>query len=342
MVLTIIITTVEAGAVFAKIDAISATYADNTDIADITSAASFSFPLLQLFNNTFNFGFNYRYTQQNIEAYFSNQKRSDIFTIGGAPFSPQINLEQWLEDVPNRMATIERSADPIHFAISPSRFPELPIQLVRDVSEHLLTATDRYYRVNTRRGCVDPTAANFDFQANFGDSTLCVTSSFFVDMAFGGVFQRCNSRGRDNVCSIRMFAQPNPFTGGYSCPAGYTEVQLLSGTDSYVGTYTSYYETCSFFGIFCSTRSNTQTSISYADYQTFWCVAINPAEEYRRYLFGGFFTPTNSNPVTGTLSCPPYFREQNVARDVTFCNVQDEQNLYNNNNIQSEQNDSNN
>lgn len=138
-------------------------------------------------------------------------------------------------------------------------------------------------------------------------------------MAFGGVFQRCNSRGRENVCSIRMFAQPNPLTGDFSCPAGYTEVQLFSGTDSYVGTYTSYYETCSFLGLFCDTRSRTESSVSYADYQTFWCVAINPPREYRGYLFGGYFTPTNSNPVTGTLSCPPYFRKQNVARDVIFC-----------------------
>ena len=102
----------------------------------------------------------------------------------------------------------------------------------------MLTATDRYYRVNTRQECVDPAAANFDFQANLGDSALCDTSFSAIDTAFGGVFQRCNSRGRDNVCSIHMFAQPNPLTGDFSCPAGYTEVQLFSGTDSYVGLAT--------------------------------------------------------------------------------------------------------
>ena len=314
------ITSVEAGAVFAKVDSISTTYANNIEVTNITSAASFSFPLLQIFNvnSTFDFGFNYRYTQQNMERYFTNQKRSEIFTIGGAPLSPHLDLEQWLKDVPNRMATIDRTADPLHFAIVPSRFPELPIPTVRTIADLVLAATDRYYRLNTKQGCVDPAAQNFDFQANFGDSSLCDTSFSFIDMAFGGLYQTCSHRGREDVCSRRMLAQENPLTGGLSCPAGYTPIPLLSGTDSYVGTYTSYYETCTLF-FFCSTESSTRTDISYADYETFWCVAINPPREYRGYLFGGFFTPTNSNPVTGTQSCPPYFRKQKIATDVTVC-----------------------
>ena len=44
------ITSVEAGAVFAKVDSISATYANNIEVTNITSAAIFSFPLLQIFS----------------------------------------------------------------------------------------------------------------------------------------------------------------------------------------------------------------------------------------------------------------------------------------------------
>jgi hypothetical protein len=313
-------TSVEAGAVFAKVDSISTTYANNIEVTNITSAASFSFPLLQIFNtnSSFDFGFNYRYTEQSMQGYFTNQKRSEIFTLGGAPFSPRLNLEEWLEDIPNRMATIDRTADPLHFAIVPSRFPELPISTVRTISDLVLTATDRYYRLNTKQGCVDPAAQNFDFQANFGDSTLCDTSISYIDMAFGGLYQTCRHRGREDVCSRQLLAQENPLTGGFSCPSGYTAVSLLTGTDSYVGTYTTYYETCT-LAIFCSTESRTQTDISYADYQTFWCVAINPPQEFRGYLFGGFFSPINRNPVTGTQSCPPYFRKQKIAIDVTVC-----------------------
>ena len=117
------ITSVEAGAVFAKVDSISATYINNIEVTNITSAASFSFPLLQIFNvnSSFDFGFNYRFTQQSMEGYFTNQKRSEIFTVGGAPFSPHLNLEEWLDDVLNRMATIDHTADPLHFAIVPSQ-----------------------------------------------------------------------------------------------------------------------------------------------------------------------------------------------------------------------------
>lgn len=314
-------TSVEAGAVFAKLDFISVEYANNVDITNITSSASFSFPLLQIFSNssTFNFGFDYRYSEHSIQGYYSNQKRSEIFTIGGASFTPDINFSQWLKDVPNKLANIDRTANPIHFAISPTRFPELPPSTVRVVSDRVLAATERYYRFNTRLGCVDPAAQNFEYDANVGDSSLCDTSTTSINMEFGGLYQTCQSRGREDVCSIRMLAQHNPLTGDFSCPQGYTAISLLTATEQYLGHYTYYYETCAFLGFFCDTESRTRTETSYGDYQTYWCVAINAPPEFRGYLFGGYFTPANSNPVTDTLSCPPYFRKQKIAVDITIC-----------------------
>ena len=60
-------------------------------------------------------------TREHIRAYQSNIKRSEIFTIGGAPLTPDLNLTTWLNDVPNRLATIDHAADPIHFAHTVSR-----------------------------------------------------------------------------------------------------------------------------------------------------------------------------------------------------------------------------
>ena len=96
-----------------------------------------------------------------------------FFTIGGAPLTPDLNLTTWLNDVPNRLATIDHAADPIHFAITPTQFPELPLPAVREVADYVLEATDRYYLLNTKQGCVDPKPGDFDLhvQANFGDST---------------------------------------------------------------------------------------------------------------------------------------------------------------------------
>ena len=318
------ITSVETGAVFAKLDYISESYASEAEVTNIASAAAFSLPILQLFNSSFDLGYSYSYSKDKIKAFFENRKKSEIFTIGGAPFTPDLNLTKWLMEVPNRMAIIDRTADPLHYVLTPSRFPELLPTTIREVSDYVLTAIDWYHQLNRRPGCTDPKAKNFDFQANNGDSSHCDTSLSYEDMAFGGVYQTCKAAGwgnRENLCTGKLqTAHVNPQTGGNSCPPGYTSVFLQRGTVSYSDQYEHSKRSCTLF-IFCKTRTYYQTHVSYADYETHWCVALKTLKPslYRGYLFGGYFTPTSSNPLTGTQSCPPYFRNQKMASDVTLC-----------------------
>ena len=84
------ITSVEAGAVFVKLDSISETYSHNVDKTTVMSAATASFPILQLFGGSFSLGYNHNTTERNIEAYQTSLKRSEIFTIGGASFTPDL------------------------------------------------------------------------------------------------------------------------------------------------------------------------------------------------------------------------------------------------------------
>ena len=317
------IRSVEAGAVIVKLDYVSERYSNSlsndVDMTTITASAGFSFPIHQIFlSSSFDAGYSQMASRENIQAYQRNIKRSETFTIGGASYTPDLNLTTWMNDVPNKLATIDRTADPIHFAISPTQFPELPPPTVRVVADLILEATDRYYRLNTKPGCVDPKARNFDLQANFDDSTYCDTSISQVDMTFGGLYQTCHRTGRENLCKDRKIQQVNPQTGDYSCPDGYTAVSLYSGRDSYRGAYTSYYRTCHWWHG-CSTKSRSVVESSHADYETFWCVVINTPEHYRGYLFGGYFTPSSSNPITGTQSCPPYYHIQKIAVNVRVC-----------------------
>lgn len=130
-----------------------------------------------------------------MNAFFSNKKRSEIFTMGGVPFTPDLNLTRWLLEVPG---IIDCTADPLYFVLTPSRFPELLPTTIREVSDYVLTA---------------------------------------------------------------------------------------------------YFET-------------RVSHARYKIYTMYWCVATRclKPDLYREYLFGGYFTPSNSNPLTRAQSCPPYFR----------------------------------
>ena len=316
------ITSVETGAVFAKLDYISESYASHEEASNVAYAAAFSLPILQLFRNgSFDLGYGYSYSEDKVKAFFRSRKRSEIFTIGGAPFTPDLDLTKWLLEVPDKMAIIDRTADPLHFVLTPSRFPELLPTTIREVSDYVLTAIGWYYRYNTKPGCVDPKAKNFDFQANYDDSSYCDTRRSYEDMAFGGIYQTCTNQGREDLCNgVLKTAHVNPQTGGNSCPPGYQSVLLQQASVSYSKQYERRKKSCKLW-IFCKTRTYFETHVSHARYKIYWCVAtkgLNP-NSYRGYLFGGYFTPTNSNPLTGSQSCPPYFRNQRMASDVTIC-----------------------
>lgn len=312
------IRSVEAGAVFVKLDSISETYARNVDTNTVTSAASASFPMVQLLGSgSFSLDYNRNTTQ--VDAYKTSLKRSEILTIGGASLTPDLNVTTWVSDVPNKLATIDRRGDPLHYAVTSTQFPELPGPTVRTVADSIWEAMNRYYRLNTRPGCVDPKAPNFDFQANFDDSTYCNTAQYsHIDMVFGGIYQTCHQSGREDLCGDRQIPQVNPQTGNYACPAGYTAVSLYNGTQTHTGVYRAYRRTCNWIGQ-CRTRGYDVTGTTFAYYETFWCVLLNTSAQYRGYLFGGYFTPSTSNPITGTQSCPPYYRIQKIAVDVSIC-----------------------
>ena len=317
---------IEAGGVFVKLDFISETYASNTDKTTITGAASAS---ISLFGSSTFLHFTQNSRTEEIDAYLGNTTRTEVYTIGGELFTPDLTFTDWVNGLitSNRLAIIDRRADPIHFVITPARLPELPIPLVAEIANFIQGAANRYYELNTRIGCLDPKARNFDFQANFGDSSYCDTTFTHIDRAFGGIYQTCHQTGRENLCENRNIAQVNPQTGDYSCPDGYTAVSLYNGTDIHVGAYTEHYRTCTRRGIFrrrsCQDRSRTLIDTTYAYYETFWCVLLHTPEQYRGYIFGGYFTSSSNNPITGTQNCPPYYRIQKIAVDVSICVTND-------------------
>ncbi|KAI4885679.1 hypothetical protein NFI96_029497, partial [Prochilodus magdalenae] len=86
-------------------------------------------------------------------------------------------------------------------------------------------AIERYYKINTRPGCVKPDFKNFNFQANVDDS--CEGPS--TNLSFGGVYMQCTPLlDGDAIC--QELAVKNPATGSFSCQQSYTATLLLSET----------------------------------------------------------------------------------------------------------------
>ena len=279
------ITSIDAGAVFAKTDQIGEDYASSIDKTRLSNAASANFPLFQLFNRSLNLGLS-GLSGGDADDYNNNRKATTIFTIGGPPITPDLNLTSWQFGVIDKIAAIDRRGDPLYYAIAPSAFPLLNDSTLMVIVDLVRNAFRNYYEYNERQGCMDPRSRNFDYQANVDGKNCNVTAST-TGLSFGGVYQMCS--GKFNTrCSI------NPRTGWYSCPTGYTTVNIANGTEGFKSGYGS-------------------------EYKAYWCAAHDISNTNKGYLFGGFYSPTSNNPLTGSQSCPPYYSGLSFLKEVTIC-----------------------
>lgn len=157
-------------------------------------------------------------------------------TAGGPSFTPQLTLETWARGVIEKPVAIDRTGNYLHFAITPTSLPNMQDHTRNLVEEYLRIAVSKYYTHNTRSGCTNPASENFDFNANLDDSTCRPPATNF---SFGGLYQMCTpdsySNTEDLCISGRQPArQVNPLTGDFSCPLGYTAIQLHSGSVSHM------------------------------------------------------------------------------------------------------------
>lgn len=108
-------------------------------------------------------------------------------------------------------------------------------------------AIDRYYKMNTYPGCVNPDSKNFNFQADVDDA-FCEGPS--TNLSFGGVYQTCTPLTPDAGAICQELKVKNPATGLYSCQDPFTTRLLL--TEVQERPYNSYEckTECSSFLIF--------------------------------------------------------------------------------------------
>ena len=109
-------------------------FLNSSDTKNITSAASFDFGF-----DIFNFSFDFGFRSTNFEATFADYSRhrhaSDIMNVGGPPLTDALNFSDWINGIDNNLGIINREGEPLSFAITPARFPEVSARVLRNVAE---------------------------------------------------------------------------------------------------------------------------------------------------------------------------------------------------------------
>ncbi|XP_047448688.1 macrophage-expressed gene 1 protein-like [Mugil cephalus] len=302
---THVITTVDAGALLVEEDYLRSSYMSQSvlDSSSVKASAGLNF------FDKLKFDISSERSQKSslLQTYQSNIQYSLIQSHGGTSFYPGIGLQKWQESTPNNLVAIDRSGVPLHYIINTNAIPDLPEPTVKKVSLSVSQAIERYYKVNTRPGCVDVNSKNFNFQANVDDNS-CEGPA--TNLSFGGVYQECVQLTQDAGPICDVLAQKNPDTGDFSCRSPYSPTLLRSEVRQQgYSTYDCYEESHSCWLVLTCHKRRCQDNyhVRSARINTYWCSVNGEAPQNSGFLFGGIYSPSLQNPLTKAKSCPPDF-----------------------------------
>ncbi|KAK3104015.1 hypothetical protein FSP39_023694 [Pinctada imbricata] len=103
------------------------------------------------------------------------------------------------------------------------------------------------------------------------------------------------------ISGINKILQKNPLTGDFSCPEDYEAVLVDRGSRSARESRRSchrswFHNRCSIYFVWGS-----------ANYASYWCVARGSVHQQSGFQFGGLYTDTVPNLLTGSKSCPLFY-----------------------------------
>lgn len=305
---THVITSVDAGVALVQIEQIRSTYVRKSESHKSTVLASASANFFDVFK--FSTSFSQIANVSDVRDYLAQRTMSLVMTFGGPVFRPtNYSADQWSNFVDNDLVALDRSGDPIYFAITHKTLPDVPQSTVHDVRNYVKDAVYLYYKYNTYRGCTNPNSPNFNFQANVDDGSCQPKKSNFT---FGGVYQECRGWGYTDLCP--SMTQKNPLTGNYNCPSQYEAVLIHTGS-KYSSETRHECHSCYLFFTCCTYK----TYEAFAKYSAYWCSVQGQASENSGFLFGGLFTRTTINPLTQAMSCPSNFYQLTILDRLAIC-----------------------
>ncbi|KAH3857755.1 macrophage-expressed gene 1 protein-like [Dreissena polymorpha] len=305
---THVITSIDVGAALVQIDQLREDYLRKYESQKSTITASASASFFSVFS--FDAKYSTTSTQRQIEEYKSVRTNSEIATYGGPVFRPSnYSADAWSDNMANDLVALDKSGDPIYYLANEINLPEVPQSVIYDVYDQVKDAVEAYYEHNAIAGCTKPDSPNFSFQANTDDGSCKPPKTNFT---FGGVYQKCSGYGTQNLCA--GMSQKNPQTGSQTCPSGYEAVLLQTGSKRAVESRSECHSCWLLFQC-----CDTNTYVSIATYNAYWCAATGKVPANSGFLFGGLYTDSVPNINTQAKSCPLKYYPLTILGGLVIC-----------------------
>ncbi|XP_045157836.2 macrophage-expressed gene 1 protein-like [Mercenaria mercenaria] len=311
-------TSMDAGAVLFKEDHIDA----NSSIVDDAKKKGWQIGAGLSFSGIFDgvtvgvglkFGMSKQKIEETIKEYSSKISYSVIKSYGGNYFGGNTSAAEWTDTLDNELVCIDRNGVPLYETVSSSTLPELPLSTIMKVEQGVKNAFLSYYKHNTYRGCMDPRNKNYDVKANVVDDGVCGGIKNENEY-FGGVFQTCTMSHTEagDTCKDKGYIQKNPLTSNFSCPEGYSAIELISSSISASQSHSKCkghrHKKCKYW-----------TTYSQGMYKSFWCARNFKKVPEQKYVFGGIFSNFKVNDLTGGRSCPIDFIPLRLGEGIFVC-----------------------
>ena len=323
---THVVTSIDAGAMLSQTTFFQDQSETDKERTHLTISASASASFFGLYK----IGLKYTYdtSDSQIEAFQKQTTSTYTTTHGGPPFRlANFSYADWENKILDHLVAIDRRGEPLYSSVTTANIPELPAISLVQVNEYIYKAISRYYKINTHSGCTtytppDPLPENFNFHANVDDGSCEQEQQTYT---FGGIYQTCENMDDYDVCQNKSSAQKNPLTSDYTCPVGYINILLHTGTL----TVSVRKDTRQCHRrLLILKRCNTVTTyeLKSATYKAYWCgLPSSERNSTTGLLFGGVYTSTRHNVLTGKQACPRFFFPLHFGEDMEVCVSSDAQ-----------------